>query len=107
VTTPWGPVRGKLGWRGGQSPVFTPEFDDCARLAAQANVPLREIYRAAQSACDASKIAPTPEPSSGSTTKHTHDHGHSHDHSHDHSQSHDHSHDHGQDKSHGHDHGHG
>eukprot|EP00913_Durusdinium_trenchii_P035300 g33030.t1 len=35
VDTVWGPVRGKLGWRTGESPVFTPEFDDCAKLAAE------------------------------------------------------------------------
>lgn len=84
VTTPWGTVRGKLGWRNGQSPIFTPEFEDCARLAAEAGVPLREVYRAAESACDLSQIpvpsaAPVEPPS-----KHSHDHGHTHDHSHDH-----------------------
>ncbi len=57
VTTPWGPVRGKLGWRSGQSPVFTPEFEDCARVAAAAGVPLREVYRAAESGCDLSQVA--------------------------------------------------
>jgi uncharacterized protein (TIGR00299 family) protein len=101
VTTPWGPVRGKLGWRSGHSPVFTPEFEDCARLAAEAGVPLREVYRAAESACDVSKISP-PAPGTGEAASRSHDHGHSHDHSHDHT--HDHSHD-GHD--HSHDHGHG
>jgi uncharacterized protein (TIGR00299 family) protein len=99
VTTPWGPVRGKLGWRSGQSPVFTPEFEDCARLAAAAGVPLREVYRAAESACDLSQIKGPSDAAVEPTAKHSHDHGHTHDHSDDHS------HDHGHD--HSHDHGHG
>ena len=31
VTTPWGPVKGKRGWREGGPQVFTPEYEDCAR----------------------------------------------------------------------------
>ncbi len=30
VETPWGPVRGKRGWREGGPNVFTPEYEDCA-----------------------------------------------------------------------------
>ncbi len=75
VTTPWGPVRGKLGWRSGQSPVFTPEFEDCARLAAAAGVPLREVYRAAESACDLSQIKGPSDAAVEPTAKHSHDHG--------------------------------
>lgn len=48
VTTPWGPVQGKLGWLEGKPPIFTPEYDDCARLAKQHGVPLREVYKQAQ-----------------------------------------------------------
>ncbi len=33
VQTPYGPVKGKLGWLEGRAPMFTPEFDDCARVA--------------------------------------------------------------------------
>lgn len=29
VETPYGPVRGKLGWLGERPPTFSPEFDDC------------------------------------------------------------------------------
>lgn len=47
VDTPWGPVQGKLGWRDGDSPIFTPEYEDCARVARQHDVPLREVYRLA------------------------------------------------------------
>jgi uncharacterized protein (TIGR00299 family) protein len=107
VMTPWGPVRGKLGWRSGHSAVFTPEFEDCAHLAAESGVPLREVYRAAESACDLSKIAP-PTPGTSEGTSLSHDHGHAHDHGRTHDPSHDHTHDHshhGHD--HSHDHGHG
>jgi uncharacterized protein (TIGR00299 family) protein len=50
VQTPWGPVRGKLGWREGRPPVFSPEYDDCARVAREQKVPLREVYERAQRA---------------------------------------------------------
>ncbi|MCC6421273.1 MAG: LarC family nickel insertion protein, partial [Gemmataceae bacterium] len=50
VETPWGPVHGKLGWQEGRPPVFAPEYEDCARLARQHGIPLREIYARAQQA---------------------------------------------------------
>jgi hypothetical protein len=50
VSTPWGPVQGKLGWREGQPPVFTPEFEDCARLAREHGIALRDVYAKAQQA---------------------------------------------------------
>jgi uncharacterized protein (DUF111 family) len=48
VTTPWGEVQGKLGWLDGRPAVFTPEFEDCARIAQQHHIPLREVYKQAQ-----------------------------------------------------------
>jgi uncharacterized protein (TIGR00299 family) protein len=48
VETPWGPVRGKLGWMTGRPAVFTPEYEDCARVAREHGVPLREVYRKVQ-----------------------------------------------------------
>lgn len=50
VQTPWGPVRGKLGWREGRPPIFSPEYDDCARVARARQVPLHEVFAAAQGA---------------------------------------------------------
>jgi uncharacterized protein (DUF111 family) len=50
VPTPWGPVRGKRGWREGGPAVFTPEYEDCARVARQHGVPLREVYAAVRAA---------------------------------------------------------
>jgi uncharacterized protein (TIGR00299 family) protein len=44
VQTPWGPMQGKLGWREGGAPVFSPEYEDCARVAREQKIPLREVY---------------------------------------------------------------
>ncbi len=44
--TPWGPVRAKRGWSAGGFEVLTPEYDDCARVARDHGVPLREVYAA-------------------------------------------------------------
>lgn len=53
VATSWGPVQGKLGWREGRPPVFTPEYEDCARIARQQSVPLRDVYAAVRRAHEA------------------------------------------------------
>jgi pyridinium-3,5-bisthiocarboxylic acid mononucleotide nickel chelatase len=50
VQTPWGPVQGKLGWREGQPPVFAPEYEECARVARQHGLALREVYQQARQA---------------------------------------------------------
>jgi uncharacterized protein (TIGR00299 family) protein len=50
VETPWGPVRGKLGWLDSKPPVFTPEYDDCANVARAHGVPLQEVFRQVQQA---------------------------------------------------------
>lgn len=50
VPTPLGPVRGKLGWLDGRPPQFSPEYDDCARVARERGVALREVYQAAHAA---------------------------------------------------------
>jgi uncharacterized protein (TIGR00299 family) protein len=46
VQTPWGAVRAKRGWRGDGFEVLTPEFEDCARIAREHNIPLRDVYAA-------------------------------------------------------------
>lgn len=43
ISTPWGPIQGKVAWND-STKVFTPEFDDCARVARRENVPLRVVY---------------------------------------------------------------
>ena len=50
VETSFGRVRGKLGWLGERPPTFSPEYDDCARIAAAQGIPLREVYDAAHAA---------------------------------------------------------
>jgi uncharacterized protein (TIGR00299 family) protein len=47
VMTDWGPVQGKLGWLQGKRPFFTPEYEDCARVARQHGIALREVYERA------------------------------------------------------------
>jgi len=81
VTTPFGPVKGKLGWRTGERPCFVPEFDDCARIAGEVGVPLREVYRAAEANFVESRIVP-PEssPPTFAADSPVHDHDHDHDH---------------------------
>jgi uncharacterized protein (TIGR00299 family) protein len=44
VTTRWGPVQGKLGWHSDRPPVFSPEYEECARVAREHQIPLREVY---------------------------------------------------------------
>jgi hypothetical protein len=55
VETPWGSVKAKQGSRDAMR-VVTPEYEDCARLAREKGVPLREIYNAVFNSCGASKL---------------------------------------------------
>ena len=48
VSTPWGPVKAKRGWRDGLS-IVTPEYEECARVAREHGIPLREVYSAVSS----------------------------------------------------------
>jgi uncharacterized protein (TIGR00299 family) protein len=57
VQTTWGPIQGKLGWRDGQPPLFSPEYEDCARVARQFGVALREVYAQAQKAFSTDKAS--------------------------------------------------
>lgn len=50
VQTPWGPVRAKRGRGPGGFEIVTPEYDDCARVALERGVPLREVYAAVRRA---------------------------------------------------------
>jgi pyridinium-3,5-bisthiocarboxylic acid mononucleotide nickel chelatase len=45
VITPWGPLKAKRGWRDGLE-LVTPEFEDCARIARENGIPIREVYAA-------------------------------------------------------------
>ena len=49
VATEFGPLKGKLAWfpsNPGHAR-FSPEYEDCVRVAAERGVPLREVYEAA------------------------------------------------------------
>lgn len=50
VETEFGAIRGKLGWLANRPPTFSPEYDDCARIAADRDVPLRVVFDAANAA---------------------------------------------------------
>ena len=50
VTTRWGTVEGKVGWRDGEAVTFSPEYESCAAVAREQNVALRAVYQAAQAA---------------------------------------------------------
>lgn len=51
VLTPFGPVRVKLKLLDGRT-IAAPEYDDCAQVAREQDVPLAEVYRAAQLAAE-------------------------------------------------------
>lgn len=44
IDTKWGPIKAKRGWRDGVE-VVSPEYEDCARVAREHSIPLREVYR--------------------------------------------------------------
>jgi len=48
VSTHWGPIQGKLAWREGEPPVFSPEYEDCARIAREHKIALRDVFLKAQ-----------------------------------------------------------
>ncbi|MCX5654712.1 MAG: LarC family nickel insertion protein [Planctomycetota bacterium] len=50
VRTPFGPVRVKVGRRGGRIVTALPEYDDCVRLAEEKGVAFRDVYEAARAA---------------------------------------------------------
>jgi pyridinium-3,5-bisthiocarboxylic acid mononucleotide nickel chelatase len=52
VPTPIGPVRFKLAWRDGRLLNAVPEFDDCAQLAAEKQLPVKEVQTIAVKAFD-------------------------------------------------------
>jgi uncharacterized protein (TIGR00299 family) protein len=47
VSTPWGDVRVKVKLLG-EREIVAPEYEDCARIARAAHVPLRDVYAAAR-----------------------------------------------------------
>lgn len=81
VQTAFGPVLGKLGWLEGRPAQFSPEYDDCSRIATEQNRPLREIYQAAHAAYAEGKLIDGPPAAQSGAQGHS-DHAHSHPHPH-------------------------
>ncbi len=50
INTPWGSVRVKISSLNDAARIVTPEYDDCCRLAAEKNVPLKKVILAARDA---------------------------------------------------------
>jgi len=50
VVTPWGEIPVKVGEFGAEQNSVAPEYEDCARVAATAGVPVRRVYEAALAA---------------------------------------------------------
>ena len=48
VETPFGPIRVKIAKVGGKQRI-TPEYDDCARIAREKDVPILDVYKSVQS----------------------------------------------------------
>ena len=48
VQTPYGPIRVKIADIGGKQRI-TPEYDDCARIAREKQVPILDVYKAVNS----------------------------------------------------------
>lgn len=48
VDTEYGAVRVKVGYRDGRAIKAAPEYDDCARLASAAGIPIQNVYRTAE-----------------------------------------------------------
>jgi uncharacterized protein (DUF111 family) len=43
IDTPAGPIRFKVATRGGRVLNASPEFEDCARLAAERGLPVKDV----------------------------------------------------------------
>jgi uncharacterized protein (TIGR00299 family) protein len=56
VVTPWGPVRVKLKTLQGTIVAASPEYDDCAQLAAKTGLPLGEVMLAARKAAQTQNL---------------------------------------------------
>jgi pyridinium-3,5-bisthiocarboxylic acid mononucleotide nickel chelatase len=56
VVTAWGLVAGVLAWIDDKTCRFSPEFEDCRRLAEENNLPLAEVYDAARQAFRSSPV---------------------------------------------------
>ena len=82
VDTAFGPVAGKVGAKPGGGELFSPEFDACAKIAADTGAALRDVYRAAEAAFLSAPPPPADPPPPAGGHRHDRGGGHDHDHSH-------------------------
>ena len=95
VETEFGSIKGKVGWRGDESVIFTPEYESCVEVAKAHDMPLRDVYLAAQIGFILEQEDDDEHDEDGDHDHdHDHDCGHDHDHDHDHDNGHHHDHDH-------------
>ena len=80
VETAFGTVKGKLGWLEGRPPTFSPEYEDCARVAREQGAALRDVYQAAHSAYAQARPTQAPAATVAEGQAHSHDHPHPHEH---------------------------
>jgi uncharacterized protein (TIGR00299 family) protein len=57
VETKWGPIAGKLAFLGDGTQSFSPEFEACKQVAAQQNVPVKDVYEEACRAFERSRTS--------------------------------------------------
>jgi uncharacterized protein (DUF111 family) len=55
VDSDWGPILGKLAILSDGTASFSPEYEACRSIAAQHNVPLKDVYEAARKAYKAAE----------------------------------------------------
>ena len=58
VATPFGPIAGVVVRTADGGRSFRPEYEDCARAAREASVPIEDVYRAAERAAEDGEAAP-------------------------------------------------
>ncbi len=61
VETEWGTVRVKEKWLDGRKVAVSPEYEDCARIARERGIPLRDVYAAVQRIVDQACSSPLPQ----------------------------------------------
>lgn len=85
VESRFGPIRGKIAVIDGREPVFSPEHDDCARVALARDIPLREVHEAVCTDYSVRQVTaeiPSREHAFAPSTVDVSDREHSHDHDH-------------------------
>ena len=56
VETPWGAVAGKIAWLPDGAVRFSPEYESCREISGVQDIPLSNVYHAAQAAFDPAAV---------------------------------------------------